>query len=186
MKKLFIAFSLLLIGAVSYGQAEVAIGLKGGANFANISSSSDVNTDGITSYHAGAYARIKLLSFGIQPEVLISSQGTQVDGEDLTLDYVNVPVMVMFNLPLGINLHAGPQFGFLTNAEGDDGTDIKDFYKNSDVSLGIGAGINLKKINFTARYLVGLSDITDVSGADELKNNVFQLSVGFDLFSLGN
>jgi hypothetical protein len=187
MKKSIFSLALIFIGAMAFGQAGVSIGIKAGPNFANVSSSSDINTDGVTSFHGGAYANIKLLALSIQPEVLISSQGTQIADEELNLNYINVPVMVMFNLPLGLNVHAGPQFGFLTNVEDEDGTDLSEFYKGSDISLGLGAGWSISKFNVTARYLIGLSDINDVpQSTDELKNNVFQISLGFDLISLGN
>lgn len=187
MKKSIFTLTLVLIGSLAFSQAGVSIGIKAGPNFSNVNSTGDINTEGITSFHGGAYANIKLLSLSIQPEVLISSQGSKVDTEELNLDYINVPIMLMFNLPLGLNVHAGPQFGFLTSVEDEDGTDLSEFYKGSDLSLGLGAGWSMSKFNVSARYLIGLSDISDIpQSTEELKNNVFQISLGFDLISLGN
>ncbi|SNT24720.1 Outer membrane protein beta-barrel domain-containing protein [Ekhidna lutea] len=185
MKKTLLTLSLVFISAVAFSQASVGIGLKGGANFAN--ASSDFDTDGITSYHVGAYGLIKLTNIGIQPELLFSKQGTSIDGDDLDLSYVNIPVMLKFYLPAGINLQAGPQFGMLTTAENTDGEDVKESFKNSDLSAALGAGWDAPfGLQFTARYVIGLSDINDEGVGGEFKNKTFQISIGYTLFKLGN
>ncbi|WP_420577770.1 porin family protein [Ekhidna sp.] len=179
MKKTLLTLSLVLISAIAFSQASVSLGLKAGANFAN------TNIDGaesITSYHGGAYGMFKFTKIGIQPEILFSKQGS--DGVDL--NYVNVPVMLKFYLAAGLNLQAGPQFGILLNAEDDAGNDLKDTLKGSDLSAAIGAGWDAPfGLNFTARYVLGLSDINDESGGTDVKNRMFQLSVGYTLFKLG-
>ncbi|WP_420316052.1 porin family protein [Ekhidna sp.] len=186
MKKTLITLSLVFISAVAFGQAAVGIGLKGGANFAN-ADVADVNTDGVTSYHLGAYGLIKLANIGIQPELLFSKQGTSASGDDLDLSYVNIPVMLKFYLPAGLNLQAGPQFGMLTSAKDGDGDDIKESFKNSDLSAALGAGWDAPfGLQFTARYVIGLSDINDEALGGEFKNKTFQLSIGYTLFKLGN
>lgn len=183
MKKTLLTLSLALLSVVAFSQASVGIGLKGGANFAN--ASTDVSTDGITSYHVGAYGLIKLANIGIQPEVLFSKQGASASGDDLDLSYVNIPVMLKFYLPAGLNLQAGPQFGMLTKAEDSDG-DIKDQFKNSDLAAAVGAGWDAPfGLQVGARYVFSLSDNSDVPGF-EYKNKTFQIYLGYSLFNLGN
>lgn len=191
MKKSIFALAFLLAGTVAFSQAGLTLGIKAGPNFADLSTPDGLTTDAITSFHGGAYAKVKVLMFSLQPELLWSSQGADLSAlgqkGEINFNYVNVPVMLLFNLPLGLNLQVGPQFSFLTSAENLNGDDIKDSFKDSDLSLGLGAGWSFKKINVTGRYLIGLSDISedpDVSGS--IKNNVFQVSLGLDLFSLGN
>ena len=72
MKKIIIlSFAILAIATVSYSQAEVALGIKGGLNFANIDvSSSSAAYNSKTGYHAGAFLLIKLSKIGIQPEII--------------------------------------------------------------------------------------------------------------------
>ncbi len=182
MKKTLLTLSLIFISIMAFSQASVSIGLKAGANFAN--ADTDISTDGITSFHGGAYGLIKLANIGIQPEILFSKQGASLSGDDLDLSYVNIPVMVKFYLPLGLNLQAGPQFGMLTNAEDSDG-DAKDRFKNSDLSGAVGAGWDAPfGLQFTARYVFSLSDVSDQTGFD-YKNQTFQLSIGYSLFKLG-
>jgi len=178
MKKYILSISLVFITVFAFSQASVSVGLKAGANFAN------TNIDGaesVTAFHGGAYGTFKLTKFAIQPELLFSKQGD----EDVDLGYLNIPVMVKYYLAAGLNLQAGPQFGVLMNAENSDGDDISDALKSSDLSAAFGAGWDAPfGLNFTARYVLGLSDINDGAGSD-VKNRMFQLSVGYDLFKLG-
>ena len=183
MKKTLLTFSLTLIAAFAFSQASVSLGIKAGANFANTNIS---GSESITALHAGAFGQFKFANLGIQPELLFSKQGSSFSGGgEVNLDYVNIPVMVKFFLPLGLNLQAGPQFGVLLNAEDEDGFDISNGLKNSDLSAALGAGWDAPfGLQFTARYVFGLSDIDDGLGT-EVRNRTFQLSIGYTLFKLG-
>lgn len=192
---------LMMIAVQSFGQAQFALGLKGGLNFAKF----DVDDAGgslksKTGFHGGAFALIKLTKIGIQPELIYSQQGSKFkfDGQDLeaNFSYVNIPVMLKFYLVAGLNLQVGPQFGFLTSAK-QDGYDeatqqlvrdqnVKSFYKKSDVSLGLGAGWDLPfGLTVDARYNLGLSKIDDDAASAAAKNQVIQLSLGYKLIKLG-
>ena len=62
-----------------YGQVEVAVGIKGGLNFANVNTSSlNAAYDSHTGFHAGAFALFKFTKIGIQPELVYSQQGSTV------------------------------------------------------------------------------------------------------------
>jgi hypothetical protein len=106
--------------ALANGQAQFAVGIKGGPNFANIDVNSSVgdNYKNRTGFHGGAFALIKLTKIGIQPELLFSQQGSTVkfNSQDLrsNFTYLNIPVMLKLYTVAGINLQVGPQFGFLT------------------------------------------------------------------------
>ena len=184
MKKTLLTLSFVFISVAAFSQASASIGIKAGANFANTNIS---GSESITSLHAGAYGLFKFASLGVQPEVLFSKQGSSfTGGSEVNLDYVNIPVMVKFYLPAGLNLQAGPQFGVLLNAEDENGVDLKNGLKSSDLSAALGAGWDAPfGLQFTARYVFGLSDINDGIGT-EVKNKTFQLSVGYTLFKLGN
>jgi hypothetical protein len=69
------------------------------------------------------------------------------------------------------------QINSSTNAEIEQ--DIKEYFKNTDFSLGIGAGYKLEGgINLSARYNIGLSNISKDS-SENIKNSVFMFSVGY-------
>jgi Outer membrane protein beta-barrel domain len=202
MKKVLLV-SLLLMGIASantaFAQVQFSLGIKGGVNFANINvQDAKATWDGKTGFHGGAFALFKLTAFAIQPELIFSQQGSTVkfQSQDVkaNFSYLNVPVIAKFYLPLGLNLQLGPQFGFLTTAESDynpisgtqTSTDLQDYYKNSDISLGMGIGWDLPmKITIDARYNLGLTEIDDNASLSQTKNQVFQISVGYKLFKFG-
>lgn len=182
---------LVCAGATAaVAQASVSIGAKAGLNFANV----DTSTPGAaynsrTGYHAGAFVNIKLTKFAIVPEVIYSVQGSDISSATspgaLELSYVNIPILLKFYLVGGLNIQAGPQFGFLTSAT-QAGTDVKSFLTGSDTSVALGAGFDVSKFVFDVRYNMGLSEINNTAGSTAAKNQVFQLSVGFKLFDFGN
>ena len=199
MKRTALIFTVMLISTLAWSQAQVAIGLKGGPNFASINTkeSAGENYKSRTGFHVGAFALIKLTKIGIQPEILFSQQGSKlkVDGKNLERDftYFNVPIILKLYTIAGINLQLGPQFGFVTKAESEyiDGNndvkteDIKNKLKGSDMSLALGAGWDLPfGLTIDGRYNWGLSDINDSSG-DAVKNQVWQVSVGYKFIKIG-
>lgn len=193
----------LLISAVGYSQVQFAVGLKAGPNFSSIDKegSAAENYKNRTGFHGGAFALIKLTKIGIQPEILYSKQGAkftfnQQDYES-NYDYVNIPIILKLYLAAGLNLQVGPQFGFLTavdgktvkNASGSTETiaDLaKDEYKKSDLSAAFGVGWDLPfGLTIDGRYNLGLSKIQDNPDIDATKNQVFQVSLGYKLFKVG-
>ncbi len=181
-------------------QAQFSLGIKAGANFSSINVKDPAATwDSKTGFHGGAFALIKITAFAVQPELIFSQQGSKVkiNGQDFdaNFSYLNVPVLAKFYLPLGLNFQLGPQFGFLTTAESDynpvtntpqNGTDLKEFYKNSDLSIGMGIGWDLPmRLSIDARYNLGIKEIEDDPSIEATKNQVFQISVGYKLIKFG-
>ncbi|RDI09773.1 porin family protein [Flavobacterium sp. AG291] len=173
MKKIIFLFAMLTAGITVQAQG-LEFGFKAGANFSNFSG--DVNTDGITSWHAGAALELDLAILGVQVEGLFSSQGAKVEGvDDVNLDYISVPVLAKFYLiPSKLSLTAGPQFSFLVN-------DAKEAFDTKSFDTAASLGAELKIIGgvfVQARYNIGLSNVNDDSDI-KVKNNVFQLSAGY-------
>lgn len=212
---LILTISVVLASQSVFAQAQIGIGLKGGWNYAALTGINSVSTatKNKSGYHFGAYMLIKLTKIGIQPEVILSKQGESYsfNGSDYgsNVDYINIPIILKLYLVEGFNLQVGPQFGFVTSATGSvvnqatgaitTGQDIKSLLNTTDFSIGIGAGVDLPfGLNFTARYNMGISDINKYTGGtvpngiatsmgtQESKNQVFQFSLGYRLFKLGN
>lgn len=201
MKKIAFVFIITLVSGTAWSQAQLSIGLKGGPNFASIDTkeSAGANYKNRTGFHAGAFALIKLTKIGIQPEILFSQQGSSVkySGQpnlESNFSYFNVPIILKLYTIAGINIQAGPQFGFITAAEQeyfDNATqrvrteDIKNKLKGSDVSLALGLGWDLPfGLTVDGRYNLGLSDIND-GGGESIKNQVWQVSIGYKFIKLG-
>lgn len=179
MKKILFLLAIT-IGSFSANAQGIDLGIKAGANFSNFSG--DIDSDGITSFHAGAVLELNIVPiFSIQAEGLFSSQGaTYKDtaleiAEDINLDYISVPIMAkVYILPDRLSVMAGPQFSFLVN-------DAEEAFETKSFDLAASGGVELKIIAglfAQARYNVGLSNVSDSDDVD-VKNNVFQLSVGY-------
>jgi len=195
-KATFILAALLIVFSANQASAQLGfqLGIKGGPNFNSIKT--EVSTEGQTGFHAGAYVMLKFTKIAIQPEILFSTQNTELDvrsvPSEISNSYINIPVIVKLYLIGGLNLQVGPQFGFttlseLTDIAGGTTTDIAEDLKSSDVSLVFGLGIDLPfRLNASARYNLGISNINDTldlglgTAADsDLRNQVFQVSVGY-------
>lgn len=199
LKWILLSSFVIVFASQSMAQVEVSLGLKGGANFASVDvSDARATWNNKTGFHGGAFGLIKITKIAIQPELIFSQQGSKVNfnGQDLNANfsYLNVPILLKFYLAAGLNLQVGPQFGFLTSAESDynpltqsaQNTDIKDYYKNSDVSVGLGLGWDLPLgITLDARYNLGVTEIQNDANLQAAKNQVFQLSLGYKLIKLG-
>lgn len=191
MKKYNFVILFVSLTAISYGQVQLSLGVKGGLNFAKF----DVEDVGgsvknKTGFNGGAFALFKFTKIGIQPELIFSQQGSKFtfDGNDVesNFDYINIPVILKIYLLAGLNLQVGPQFGFLSKAE-IDGQDVKSSFKGADTSLGIGVGWDLPlRFTIDARYNLGLSKIEDDPAFDAIKNQVIQVALGYKLFKFGN
>jgi hypothetical protein len=184
----------------AYSQAQTSIGIKGGVNFAtlDVNQSLGANYNNRTGYHAGAFVLFKFGKVGIQPELLFSRQGAKVtysgQSADQYVDYINIPIMLKLYTVAGINLQIGPQVGFLSAAQakatinGISSTqDLKNQYKNNDVSLSMGLGWDLPfGLSIDARYNHGLTKVNDgTNNTYDTKNQVFQISAGYKLFKFG-
>ena len=202
-------FAVALIAGVSFGaaaQIQFAVGLKAGPNFAKINTdaSAGENYKNRTGFHGGAFVLIKATKIGVQPEIIFSQQGSKVQVNSQNLEsnfsYVNIPIIIKLYTVAGINLQAGPQFGFITSAETpiedqlNPGSykvqDVKDKMKSSDVTAAFGLGWDLPfGLTIDARYNLGLSKIwkeaPNTQQTTDAKNQVFQLSLGYKLIKLG-
>ncbi len=202
-KSILTCIGLVMISAMAFGQAQFAVGLKGGVNLSKFDINKGAsNIDNRTGFNGGAFALIKLTKIGIQPEVLFSKQGSsyKVNTTDYkaNFDYINVPIMLKLYLAAGLNIQLGPQFGFLSTSELiNTATGVKDpqsvknlFSKKSDMSAAFGAGWDLPfGVTLDARYVLGLSDVkltpTISTDAVQFKNKVIQISVGYKIFKVG-
>ena len=195
MKKLLLSTFVMVLALYSYGQGIIG-GVKGGMNFADQKYTSDgfsAATKVRPGIHLGVYALYMINEqFGIQPELLFAMQGSrwEIGGDGkFKFNYINLPILVRYNITEMISIHLGPQFGFLLSAEvEDDGDteDIKDLIKGMDIGAATGAEYELPNgLGFGARFVLGFSNIADPEDPDddvELKNRTFQLYVKYILF----
>ncbi|NJW52632.1 porin family protein [Salinimicrobium oceani] len=192
--------SLLFIAAMVFSTTFVAaqefvyFGAKGGVNFSTFSgdgfSGFDEESKSRTAYHLGLLAEVPVSDrFSIQPEVLYSAQGYDIqeieDEQDVEfqLDYVTVPVLAKLYVFKGLSLEAGPQFGFLVQNEVDSASGSvemdDDNFNSFDFSVGLGASYKFSNFFLYGRYNAGMTDIYDIDGVEvDAKNSVIQAGIG--------
>lgn len=184
MKKVFLSIAVAILVSVSsslFAQG-VGLGVKAGVNFAN-QSITDISTDSKTGFLAGGYLVINFSeTFGLQPEVLFSSVGSELPDGTSDFSYLTVPVLLRWKPMEFLSFEAGPQFGFLLNAE-HDGDDIADDIKNSDFGLAVGGTVHLPLgFNASLRYVWGFTNVSDLGNDTEIKNSMVQLAAGWTIF----
>ena len=184
MKRIILA-AILFVAASTTSQAQlVKFGVKAGVNFANQTGDAsfegiELDKEGITSYHAGLVAEIKLLDrFAIQPELLYSTQGATyknaVEEFKNELGYLSIPVMAKFYLTDSFSFEVGPQASFLLSEKNDFDVENAETFE-----FGVNAGLGFKITeNFFVQGRYGLG-LTEASKDADVKNSTVQLSVGF-------
>jgi len=201
--------TLLLASITTNAQQEYfEYGFKGGLNLSNISGDEVSNYETRTSMNIGAYGLYKILpKLGIQAELLYSEQGfsERFDSEEVDIDeiksltrmqYINLPVLVSYNLIEQLWMEGGVQVGYLVDAEEereersinnesgqlDSATktiDQTSRYESLELGLLIGLRYKLSQ-NFMvqARYEKSINDIDKELAGDQF-NEVWSFSVGF-------
>jgi hypothetical protein len=183
MKKIIIAFSMVALFTTSSFAQEISGGAKAGLNFSNLTGEIS-DADMKIGYHLGGYVNIAFTEIlSLQPELLFNAVGANVAGGDgkVNVNYISIPIMFKYSFGI-VNVQAGPQIGVLMSAKqkfNGDERDIKDNFKSSDFGFNLGLGADFGLLNVAARYCIGLSSVdTDY----DVKNSVFQLSLGIKLF----
>lgn len=186
MKKSILIIAILFIGATSFAQNSnnVQLGVRGGANFATVAGDDYDSPDSRTSFYLGLLAEAPLSDHvSLQPEVYYSGQGFDVDNAQFKVDYIQVPLLLKFYIADGLNIQAGPQFGFKVNEEFDfdPNEDSGSFDTDSvnDFDFQGAAGVEYKFPSgffIQGRYSYGFSEmVEDV----DVHNSVFSAGLGF-------
>jgi len=190
MKK--ILFSILLLTSATFmvSAQELHLGAKVGANLNKVDG--QAFKDGFQlGYHLGGFLELDFSkSLGIQPEVLFNQSKTKSadnlndifhPGNDITLNYLSIPLLLRINAGNLITFHVGPQFGILLNNEKSLVQNGKDAFKTGDFSAVAGLQLNLRSLRVYGRYNIGLNNISDIDNTDKWKNQQIQLGVGFKI-----
>ena len=207
--KIILVFALIFGTAVFVSAQFLRFGPKAGISSSKVQVDEKFNYDGSEisyetgdaqlGFHVGAFARVSIVSFSIQPELLFTSAGGKIivteDGQtsdvrDLSYNKIDVPVMLGKSFGKFFRVQLGPSFSFLLS---DDARDVKlreelsQNYNNATVGYQVGVGFDLSKLSIDLKYEGNLSKFGEsVSFGGEpfntdLRTNQFILSVGLDL-----
>ncbi len=211
MKKIFSVVVILLL-ASSVGLAQLTF--KGGLNMGTIGGDDAevFGTPSYrTGFVAGAAFKLNLVVLTIQPEILYVQKGNVYKDVPLAAltglpiagtakltnkaDYLEIPVLVKLSpLPLPVvkpYVEAGASYAILLGAKmqveyqgQSEEEDIKESVAKSDLSLIVGAGVDLSLgvfgLNVDVRYVHGLTKL-DKEGEGKVYNRGIQATVGVAL-----
>ena len=197
MKKLFLGAAIAM-GSLAFAQQ---FGAKAGLNVSSISKDTWEGSKAKPGFYAGVFMNAPIASnFSVQPELIYSQYGakTKLLGnaeENLNLGYIALPVMLQYNATPEFYLEAGPEFGFMVNAnskirlnsdniDNPDRQEIStDHFNKFNMGIGLGAGYYFTpNIGVSARYVAGLNDVTkNDKWGDKAnnKNGTFQVGLNY-------
>lgn len=150
-------------------------------------------------FHAGLFARVSIVSFSIQPELLFTSAGGKIivneegvenDIREMSYNKIDVPVMLGKSFGKFFRIQAGPAFSFLLSDDARNVNvrqELKQHYNNSTVGFQAGVGIDIGDLTIDLKYEGNLSNFgNSVSFGGEsfdtdLRTSQFILSVGLNL-----
>lgn len=207
MKKIILLSSLicLFISPAVMAQESVT-GLKGGINLSSLTIDDNNDKNMKIGFHAGVYNKIPISeSFAIQPELLYSVKGLKLNYDDssiadgdtkFNLNYIDVPVKLVFNLAEDFEFQVGPYISYLVSANIDTDAEVlsffdvdseddidRDNFHSLDYGISAGLGFDLDAIVVGFNYNLGLNQVAkdDEPSYDMLgdaKNSVIQVYAG--------
>jgi hypothetical protein len=160
---------------------ETRYGFKAGINISNYSSTNlDDIQDGLNDSRIGAvfgfFVDMSIANnIRFQPEFLYSAQGAKE--KELRADYLQIPLMLKYELTEFLNIQVGPQVGVKIH-------EFEDSFKNFDFGINGGIGLTiLENVAIEARYNLGLADMFDEDRAPNLEgtNAVIQIGLTYRL-----
>ena len=182
-----------------------SFGINGGLNLSNLYVN-EVGDENIKpGAHAGFYAKLPIAGgVSIQPEVVYSMKGSQINYNNVllgsgkyrfNLNYIDVPVLAVFNVTRNFNIHAGPYASFLVSAKVKDVdsegnvngvTELnKDNFHSIDYGAVAGIGFDIENVSLGARYNYGMREVGKEGRANDVtngaKNSVVSFYIGFGL-----
>ena len=197
-KLAFVTLLLLtLTAAHAYAQKSMEWGLKAGGNYFKVGGRSWDESYRM-SFSGGAYAEINYSKhFTIQPELLFnqvlgktSDAFNQIYATDqavpeqlVSVDYIAVPILLVYKPIPMLSVMIGPQYGFaIAQTSGLLQADKnKNVFSRSDLALVFGGQLNLGKVKFGLRYQEGLNNVNAINSTDAWRTYGLQFYFGFQI-----
>lgn len=193
MKKLILASVICLFSTALFAQlsSPISFGVHGGL----VSTKADTDFGGFSGIKEkadngmmlGAFLRINLNKWYLQPELNYVTRKTQVDvlgdSYDFKTKSLDVPMLLGYKIvklpAFKLRAFAGPVASFKVDdsvkstVEGS----VDSNFKNAVWNGKFGAGVDVWKLTLDVDYEVGFSNV-----AEDLKQNMVNVTLGFKLF----
>jgi hypothetical protein len=202
-RKSLLIIILVLISATTFSQ--IRFGIKAGISSSSIKASDIVEGDyeystlsnAKVGFHGGLFSQITLWGVFIQPEMLLSSTGGEVQIKEITSGqtkissqrFTKLDIPVIVGKKFGpVRLGLGPVASIILNKPSDaldfSGTSVKNKFNSATFGYQLDLGLNLGSFTFDLKYEGNLSKLGDgvVIGGQERKfdsrNRQWLFSVG--------
>jgi hypothetical protein len=196
--------------ALSTAQAQFSLGIKGGLNLANLSTTTSQSLaanisqslDNRTTYVFGVYTRLGNNVY-IQPEVLLAASSGRINvfgggsSQAVDVSYTNIDVPVLLGVKIlgfvrlnagvvgTLNVNGGETLSEALRKQGNLGSAVK----AASYGYVAGAGLDLGSLGIDLRYMQSLSDVASASfsttggnfGLNQ-KAQAFQLTASLKIF----
>jgi hypothetical protein len=197
----FVVLAVLPVAA----QAQVA-GFKAGMSFSTLTADGEA-TGSVNGFTGGLFVRFGMGSAAVQPELLYVEKGVSRPGQEVRLDYIEIPLLLMLPLGRGTSVpfvYSGPAFSFeigcrlsdggdcFENAAGDDedfsgiGIGVGSPRRRHDIGAIIGGGVHLPlgpgALTLEGRYNFGLLDLRQGGEGDAVRNRSGAVFVSYAIF----
>ena len=183
MKRLFmmVVAALFLCGITASAQPKW--GVTAGLNF-NTSKFTDVDVKARTGWSAGATCLVDLpLGFSLQPSLVYHQKGANItDNISQNVGYLELPVSVQWGPDLLIFrpfLDVTPYIGYALSSDTKVSLPGLNFdwdswegKKRFEYGVGIGAGVNVWRLQLIARYNWNFGSLYNVKGWDDIKDHI--------------
>ncbi|MGJ7030400.1 porin family protein [Niabella hirudinis] len=175
-------------------KAQFHIGVKAGVNATKIKGESFKEAFNYN-YLLGAFAEIGVSpKLSVNPELIYSQSSSTRDtsfknvlpdfNKEQTkakLNYLSIPILLNLKLAGPLHIEAGPQFSILTSTDKDLLENGKEAFKGGDFSMVGGVQFQFSALRVSGRYVIGLSNVSDLPNEEKWKNQAIQVAVGFAL-----
>jgi len=193
MKKLILSAVICLFSTALFAQLSSPISL--GVHAGLVSTKADTDMGGLSGIKEkadngmmiGAFLRVNLNKWYLQPELNYVTRKTQVDVMGESFDFktksLDVPILLGYKIvklpAFKLRAFAGPVASFkIDDSIKTTATEAIDAdFKGAVWNGKFGAGIDVWKLTLDVDYEVGFSDV-----ADQLKQNMVNVTLGFKLF----
>jgi len=175
-------------------KAQFHIGAKAGVNATKISGKS-FKEEFNYNYLVGFFAEIGVgQKLSVNPELIYSQASSTRDtsiknvlpdfNKDQTkakLNYLSIPILLNLQLAGPLHIEAGPQFSILTSSDKNLLDNGKDAFKKGDFSMVGGVQLKFNALRLSGRYVIGLSNVSDLPSQEKWKNQALQVAIGVAL-----
>lgn len=185
----------------------VLYGVKAGINFADLHTKDADKTKMLVGFNVGGFAKLPIFKMiAIQPEIYYTTKGSEVTYDNLTaqgtaqftLNYIEIPLLLIVNFNENFNVYAGPYASALVSGKvkNKSNTVLFDYehnikredYNDYDLGIIVGGGVDIGRIGIGGRYCYGTKTVgkqKDFAGSLETfpdsKNGVLNFYVSVAL-----